>query len=152
MDPVTAIGLVSNLIGFIETGTKLCVLIKEYSSASGAPEEVIAASKRLELVITMIKELDSSGKSRLDHEKLALKICSDEAEELRVLLEGLRIPSGEEKDGGWFLKRFSSGKKSIEKGWKAFKTLRGREKIEKFQNSLQGILALIQMQQQSRME
>lgn len=152
MDPFTAIGLASNVLSFIDTGTKLCTLIGEYSSASGAPQEIIDASKRLELIITLIQDLDESGKAKLSHEKQALELCSEQAEELRVLLEGLKIDEAEGLEEGRFTRRFSSGKRAGEKAWKAFKTLYGRERIEKLGVSLQMILSLIQMQQQNRME
>ncbi|KAH8665059.1 hypothetical protein BGZ60DRAFT_565234 [Tricladium varicosporioides] len=152
MDPFTAIGLASNVLSFIDTGAKLCALIGEYSSAPGAPQEIIDVSKRLELIITMIQDLDESGKARLNHEKLALEICCNEAEELHSLVEGLRIDEAEEEDRGRLMKRFSSSKKAGEKVWKAFKMLHGRERIDKLQTSLERILSVIQLQQQIRME
>jgi transposase len=153
MDPLTAIGLASNVLGFIDTGTKLCILIKEYSSISGAPKEVVSTMKRLELVLGMIKELDESRRARLDNEKLAMKICSDEAEDLRIFLEGLKIASDVPRANESLFQRLGRNtSKSAEKTWKAFKALRGREKMEMFQTSLHRILDLIQMQQQNRIE
>jgi hypothetical protein len=138
MEAIAAIGLVSNVLGFIDTGWKLCGLIKECSAAAGAPAEVVSLSSRLELVLQTLKEMDESGRAKLNHEKLALKICSDEAEELRLFLEGLKV--------------IPDKTSSLEKGWKAFKTLRGREKLEKFRTSLDWIMGLIMMQQQTRLE
>lgn len=101
----------------------------------------------------MIKELDESGRARLDNEKLAMKICSDEAEDLRIFLEGLKIGSDVPRGNESLFQRLGRNtSKSAEKTWKAFKALRGREKMEMFQTSLHRILDLIQMQQQNRIE
>lgn len=148
MEAIAAIGLVSNVLGFIDTGWKLCGLIKECSAAAGAPAEVVSLSSRLELVLHTLKEMDESGRAKLNHEKLALKICSDEAEELRLFLEGLKVIPDKTSSS----RAFKWKRSSLEKGWKAFKTLRGREKLEKFQTSLDWIMGLITMQQQTRLE
>jgi hypothetical protein len=149
MEALAAIGLVSNMLGFVDTGTKLCGLIKEFSTAARAPAEVVALSDRLELILSTVKELDQSGRATLDQEKLALKICSDEAEELRVFLEGLKVAP--DKTSGTS-RLFKWKRSSFDKGWKAFKTLCGRDKLEKFQTSLNRIMDLIAMQQQTRLE
>ncbi|KAE9372564.1 TPR-like protein [Stipitochalara longipes BDJ] len=148
MEAFAAIGLVSNVIGFIDSGWKLCGLIKECSAAAGAPAEVIALSSHLELVLETAKEMDESRRAKLDHEKLALKICSDEAEELRLFLERLKVVPDKTSSS----RTFKWKRSSLEKGWKAFKTLRGREKLEKFRTSLDWIMGLITMQQQARLE
>ncbi|KAH6664032.1 hypothetical protein B0J14DRAFT_523480 [Halenospora varia] len=156
MEALAVIGLVSNLLGFIDTTTKLCALLKECSSVAGAPTEVVAISNRLDLAIRMIKELDSSGHARLDHEKFALQIYQNEAEELRVFLEGLKIVPCKASDPPsrlkWLSRKRASLSSSVENGWKAFKALRGKEKLDKFQVSLDRILGLVMMQQQSRIE
>ena len=152
MEALAAIGLVSNVLGFIETSAKLCALIKEYSAISRAPDEVVTISKRLQLTLSIIKELDGSGRAKLDHETLALKICTDEAEDLRQFLETLCITSQETPNTSRRFKWFSSKQRTVEKGWKAFKTLRGKEKLEKLQMSLDRILSLVVAQQQSRIE
>lgn len=148
MEAIAAIGLVSNVLGFIDTGWKLCGLIKECSAAAGAPAEVVSLSSRLELVLQTLKEMDESARAKLNHEKLALKICSDEAEELRLFLEGLKVIPDKTSSS----RAFKWKRSSLEKGWKTFKTLRGREKLEKFQTSLDWIMGLITMQQQTRLE
>ena len=152
MEALAAVSLVSNVLGFIETGTKLCALIKEYGSASGAPDEVIAISKRLQLTLSMFKELDDSGRAKLDHETLALKICTDEAEELRRFLESLTITPQKTSNISRTFKWISGKRKTVEKGWKAFKTLQSKEQLDKLQVSLDRILTLVMVQQQSRIE
>lgn len=148
MEAVAAIGFASNVVQFIDTGWKLCELIQERSAAAGAPAEVIALSTRLELVLKTVKAIDEAGRAKLYHEKLALKICSDEAEELRLFLEDLKVIP----DKTSINRSFKWKRSSLEKGWKAFKTLRGREKLAKFQTSLDWIMGLITMQQQTRLE
>jgi hypothetical protein len=148
MEAAAAVSLVSNVVQFIDAGWKLCRLIKECSAAAGAPAEVVALSSRLELVLETVKEIEDSGKAKLHHETLALKICSDEAEELRLFLEGLKVIPDKTSSS----RAFKWKRSSLEKGWKAFKTLRGREKLAKFQTSLDWIMGLITMQQQTRLE
>jgi hypothetical protein len=152
MEALAAVGLASNIINFIDSGAKLCSLIKEYSSTSGAPEELISISKRLELVLSISKGLDESGRACLEHEKLALKICTDKAEELRALLESLKIEDSNAATGKNRRRWLCGRRASVDKGWKAFQTLRRMDKLEKFQISLGQILDLIMMQQQSRVE
>lgn len=150
MEGVAALGLVSNVLGFITLGTRLCGIIKEYSSAAGFPHEILAISKRLELIVQMLTELDDSGRARLDREQSAVRICFEEAEGLRLFLEGLRIDG--DGDGGRLLKWLRRRKLGMEKGWKAIKTVNGREKLERFQVSLDRMMGLINMQQSSRVE
>jgi hypothetical protein len=148
MEAVAAIGVISNVLAFVETGWKLCELIREFSAAAGAPAEIVALSTRLELVLKTVKEMEESGSAKLEHEQLALKICADEAEELRLFLEGLKVIPDKASSS----RTFKWKRPSLEKGWKAFKTLRGREKLQKFQTSLDWIMGLITMQQQARLE
>lgn len=174
MEALATISLVGNVLQFVEASTKLSALIKEYSTIAGAPAAVVALSKRLELVIKTIEQLGDSGRARLDHEKLAMKMYCDEADRLRAFLESLKITSDLTvtdhltgrtgspatvrltKDSAsrlkWLRSKRASGKSGVEKGWKAFKALRGKEKLESFQMSLDRILDLIMIQQQSRVE
>ena len=152
MEAVAAVGLASNVLDFVNTIDKLRTLIKQYSSAARAPDEVVAISNRLELTLTTIHQLDEANKVKLDHEKLALKICCDDAEKLSQFLESLTIqPVSKSTEPGTkfnFLKRL----KPMGKGWKAFKALGGLQELEKFQISLNRILELVMLQQQSRIE
>lgn len=152
METVAAVGLASNVLDFVNAIARLCVLIKQYSSAAGAPNEVVTISNRLELTLSMLRELDEAKRAKLDHEKLALKFCRDEADELGLFLEKLKIRPGSEslQRGGKF--NFLKGLRSVEKGWKAYNALGGGQKLEKFQTSLNRILDLVMLQQQSRIE
>ena len=105
-------------------------------------------SSSLTHCLKTMKEMDESGRAKLDHEQLALKICSDEVEELRLFLEGLKVIPDKTTSS----RAFKWKRSSLEKGWKAFKTLRGREKLEKLRTSLDWIMGLITMQQQARLE
>jgi hypothetical protein len=84
MEAIAAVGLASNVLDFVNTIDKLRTLIKQYSSVAGAPDEVVTISNRLGLTLTTIHKLDEAKKVKLDHEKLALKICCDDAEKLRL--------------------------------------------------------------------
>jgi hypothetical protein len=144
MEALAVIGLVSNVISFVQTGNSLRAVIQEYSSAAQAPKEVVALSKRLDLTLKIISDLDDSRKERLDHEELALKTCSEEAEELRKFLEGLRVDTASRSKFKWLSKRGEG----MERVWKATKTVNGRAKMEKLQTSLDRILDISMMQQQ----
>ncbi|KAK0105105.1 hypothetical protein ONS95_004532 [Cadophora gregata] len=153
MEALAAIGLVSNVLNFIEVTAKLSSLIKEYSSVGEAPAEILAVTKRLNLTVKVVKELDESGRARLDHEEHALQMYCREAESLRVFLESLKLcpeqPRGRSENGSrlsWLKNR------RVEKGWKVFKALRGKEKIDRFESSLDRVLDLIKLQQQTRIE
>jgi hypothetical protein len=152
MEAVAAVGLASNVLDFVNTIARLCALIKQYSSAAGAPNEVVAISKRLELTLTMLQELDEAKRAKLDHERLALKFCRDEADELRLFLEKLKIGPGSESLERGRKFNFLKGLKSVGNGWKAYNALGGIQKLEKFQTSLNRILDLVMLQQQSRIE
>ncbi len=80
METVAAIGLADNVLDFANTIARLCALTKQYSSTAGAPNEVDTISNRLKLTLTMLQELDEAKRAKLNHEKLALKFCRDEAD------------------------------------------------------------------------
>ena len=66
------------------------------------------------------------------------------------MLDNFKVKTGAVVDGeerpSWIDKRLASA----EKTWKAFKSLRGEEKIEEFQASLDRVLSLVSLQLQSR--
>jgi hypothetical protein len=152
MEGLVAVGLASNVIGYIATATKVYGMIKEYSSLKGAPAEIIAISKRMDMVLQIVRNLDEAGKARLDHEKATLKMCSEEADKLRVFLESLKISPESEGSGQKRLKWLGSRSGSLEKAWKAMKTVQAKGKLDAFQTSLSRILELVSIQQQSRVE
>jgi hypothetical protein len=89
MEALVAVGLASNILDFINTGTKIYALIKQYSSTPGAPNEAMAIPKHLELTLSVLRELNEAKRVKLDQERLTLKLCADEAEELRVFPQEL---------------------------------------------------------------
>ena len=136
---------------FIDFGSKLCSRINEYAStAIGEPKKITTLAARLDLVLKTLNALNDTGRNTLDHEAESIQSCISEAQEFDALLDQFRlkhrtIPDGE--DGpSWINRRLTS----TEKAWKAFKSLRGEEKIEQFQASLDRLLSLVSLQLQSR--
>jgi hypothetical protein len=150
-EALVALGLASNVVQFIDFGSKLCSRIKEYaSSALGAPKKIIALAARLDLVLKTLNALNYTGRTIVDHEAKTIQSCISEAQEFDALLNKFRLMARAVVDGedgpSWINKRLTS----VEKTWKAFKSLRGEEKIEEFQTSLDRLLSLVSLQLQSR--
>src|SRR5436190_1354805 len=150
-DALIAVGLASNVVQFIEFGSKLCSRINEYaSSAVGAPKKITALSARLDLVLKTLNALNDTGRTTIDHEAKTIQSCISEAQEFNSLLDKFRLKDRTLPDGeagqSWIDRRLTSA----EKAWKAFKSLRGEEKIEEFQASLDRLLSLVSLQLQLR--
>jgi N-terminal domain on NACHT_NTPase and P-loop NTPases len=150
-EALVALGFASNVVQFIDFGSKLCSRITEYaSSAIGAPKKITALAARLDLVLKTLNALNDTGRTTVDHEAKTIQSCISEAQEFDALLNKFRLKTRAAVDGedgpSWIDKRLTSAKKT----WKAFKSLRGEEKIEEFQTSLDRLLSLVSMQLQSR--
>jgi hypothetical protein len=104
----------------------------------------------LDLVLKTLNALNDTGRTTIDHEAKTIQSCISEAQEFNSLLDKFRLkdrtlPDGEEGQS-WIDRRLTSA----EKAWKAFKSLRGEEKIEEFQASLDRLLSLVSLQLQLR--
>jgi hypothetical protein len=149
-EALVALGFASNVVQFIDFGSKLYSRTKEYaSSAIGAPK-ITALAARLDLVLKTLSALNDTGRNTVDHEAKTIQSCISEAQEFDTLLNKFIPKTGAVVDGedglSWIDKRLTS----VEKIWKAFKSLRGEEKIEEFQTSLDRLLSLVSLQLQSR--
>ena len=151
MEGVAALGLASNVVQFIDFGTRLCSRINEYaSSAIGAPKNITTLAARLDLVLKTLNALNDTGRISVDHEAKSIQSCISEAQEFNALLDQFRLkirtpPDGEDAPN-WIDRRLTSA----EKAWKAFKSLRGEERIGGFQASLDRLLSLVSLQLQAR--
>jgi len=150
-EALVAVGLASNVLQFIDFGTKLYARIREYSSAAGgAPKKVKDLEERLSLVLTTLNGLSQDGRATVEQEQTTIQLCLSRAHELGLLLEGFKVkavPNKDAKDGStWIERRLAN----VEKTWKAFKSLHGEEKVEEFQKVLDRLIALIQLQLKAR--
>jgi hypothetical protein len=150
-EALVALGFASNVVQFIDFGSKLCSRFKEYaSSAIGAPKKITALAARLDLVLKTLNALNDAGRTIVDHEAKTIQSCISEAQEFDALLNKFRLKTravvDSENGPSWIDKRLTS----VEKTWKAFKSLRGEEKIDEFQTSLDRLLSLVSLHLQSR--
>lgn len=150
-EALVAVGLASNVVQFIDFGSKLCSRIKEYtSSTTGAPKKIATLTDRLDLVLKTLGILNDTGRAYIEHEAKSIQSCISEARQFDALLDNFRVKTTTPPDGkntqSWIKKRFSGA----EKAWKAFKSLRAEEKIGEFEASLDRLLSLVSLQLQAR--
>lgn len=127
MDPLSAIGLASAIITFIDFG---CGLVSDahdiYRSENGliqGLEEIDGACERSkELAVSIRSKIDTADHETLD--ELAEK-CLSTAEEITEVLDGMRSAHDGKRTGKL---------KSLRK---AFVQYRGRDKVEKLNRTLQ---------------
>lgn len=152
MEALAAFGIASNVAQFVDCGAKLLSLIKEYSSHIGAPKELAAVSKRLELTLQLLRSLDDGQKATLDHEVTTMRLCHEQIKDLTEFIERLTISS----DGSSssrpprFSLRSIQRSQPIEKVIKALTTMRSMEKFRQLQASLDRLLHLVNLEQQNR--
>jgi hypothetical protein len=118
-EALVALGFASNVVQFIDFGSKLCSRIKEYaSSAIRASKKITALAARLDLVLKTLNALNDTGRTTVDHEAKTIQSCISEAQEFDALLNKFRLKTGAVVDGedgpSWIDKRLTS----VEKTWK----------------------------------
>jgi uncharacterized protein YukE len=95
MDPLTAIGLASNILSFIDFSAKLIKgAYKIYSSQSGTTEENEDSSKLLDDLREATEALYSDFRGQTKHEKSLRKLsenCRQLSAELQTVLNKLRV-------------------------------------------------------------
>ena len=120
LEALTALGLASNIIQFVDFSTKLCARIKEiYASSSGLPKELENQAGQLSSLLGTLKELSQQPRSStLTYE--VWERCNSEAQEISSLL-----------------KRFDVGSsKGLVKTTKmAYQSMRGNPEIEKVRDA-----------------
>ena len=142
MEPLVALGLANNVVQFFDFGSKLCARIKEFSSTAGkAPGEIGELADRLSLTLSPLKTLDQEGLKTVESDQKTLEACTNHVEELDNMLAKFTVTQTKEGISQW-----QKGAKKVERSWKAFKSLRGDDKIEDFQKNLDRLLSLVSLQ------
>ncbi len=79
MDGLTALGLVSNVVQFIDFAAELCARINDFSSAAGkAPGKIQSIANRLSFTINTLKSLDQESVMAInDNNRNTLEACSN---------------------------------------------------------------------------
>ena len=150
-EALLVVGVVSNVVQFVDFGAKLYARIKEYSTAAtGAPKKIKDLAEYISLVSTTLTGLSESGRAVIEHEQTTIQKCLLHAQELDALLDQLKLKSPAGAAGMDGLSWLDRRKSNVEKFWKAFKSIHGESKIEEFQVALQRLFALISFQLQSR--
>jgi hypothetical protein len=95
MDPLTAIGLASNILSFIDFSAKLIKgAYAIYISPSGTTAENDDSSRLLDDLRQATEALDSDFQGKTKHEKSLCKLsenCRQLSEELQAILKKLRV-------------------------------------------------------------
>jgi hypothetical protein len=88
---VAAIGIVSNVLKFIDFGSKLCLRIRELSSSSvDRPGKLKQLEQRLRHVVITLEGLTDAGREALEHEQQAIEECLTHAKNLDALLKSFQ--------------------------------------------------------------
>lgn len=115
-EALAAVGLVSNILQFVDFTSQLCVQIKEIaSSASGLPKELDRQATQLAELLALLRDLAQDAKGHALGEGV-LQQCQAQAQELAVLLKSF--------DGG-------SGKGHWKNAKVAFRSMRHNKEVEK---------------------
>lgn len=147
MEALVAVGFASNVVQFLDFSGKLISQISAYSTAAGGvPRKLQKLEAQLKLIDQTIKRLDAESLRSVDQEKQTISLCVEQVQEINALLNKSKLqPRPSSVSGASWITR-QRGR--VELTWKAFKSLRGQEKIEEFQESLDRLLALLTLQLQ----
>lgn len=144
MEALVAVSVASNVVQFVDFASKLVAQISEYAAAAdGAPERLRELEARLGLVIQTLKGLPTECLASIDQEQTVI-LCLNQVKELKALLEKLKLNPHPGRGTGtsWANRQ----RDRMETTWKALKSLRGQEKVEELQKSLDRLLALLNLQ------
>jgi len=134
-EAVLVISVASNVVQFIESGSKLYNHIKEIStSVTGTTWRSQELADRLSQVLETLKRLNISGRSLSEHEQKTLESSLRQAEKLDTLLESFRVRVGKDS------------KSKVEVAKKAWKSMNAEKKIQEFQQGLNSLLGLLSFQ------
>ncbi|MCJ1228546.1 hypothetical protein MMC12_005207 [Toensbergia leucococca] len=138
VEALVAFGLASNVVQFIDFGTRLCGRIKEYYTAvGGVPRKVQNLVERLSLVLRTLEGISANGIAFEEQEQKIIHSCFSRARELGSLLDKQKSHK-------------TNALACVEVPWKAFKSLNGEERLEESQTSLERLLVLLGLQLQAR--
>jgi hypothetical protein len=141
-EALAVVSLASNVLQFIEFGTRLYGRIKEItSSTSGVPTRLQTLGEHLGQVLKTLEELNEAGQASLEHELKTIESGLRQANKLDTLLDSYR-PKAKQS---YIRKRLR-----VDKVWTAFKSIQEERKIEEFYQALDRLLALASLQIQMR--
>ena len=147
MEALVAMGLASNVVQFVDFSGKLASQISAYSTAAGGmPKKLQRLEAQLRMIDQTIKSLDTESLRSVDQEKQTISLCVEQIQEIDFLLNKSKLQPRPSSISGesWITRQ----RGRMELAWKAFKSLRGQEKIEEFQKSLDRLLVLLTLQLQ----
>ena len=99
MDPITAIGVVSAIITFVDFGSKVVCRLEELSKAGEVPKAFREIKTRLPLIITTVDRTKDAARlsSRKAEEALSsiIENCHDQVKQLEEILQKFTAEKGE---------------------------------------------------------
>ena len=125
MDPLTAIGLVSAIVTFVEFGGKVVRRLDELTQAGEVPKAFREIKTRLPLIITTIdRTKDGARLSSRDAEKALSSIVENCHDQVRQLEEILQRFTAEKGESSW------------KKGFKATLSLLEETRVQRIESAL----------------
>lgn len=101
MDPITAIGLASAIVTFVDIGTKIAKRMKEMSEAGDIPEVFSDIRKRLPLIISVIGSMQHGSDQLTPETETAyvevVKRCYEQVNQLDEILKRIIISKGDSR-------------------------------------------------------
>ena len=148
VEAVAAVSLGSNIVQFIDFGSKLCARINELAAGAGAaPGQLQKIQDRLSQTLAILRGLDEESRKSVENDRNILEACTKQVQDLEELIKTFIVE--DDKPGSSHRQR---GAKKVEKVWKALKSLQAEERIESCQQNLDRLLSLVQLQLQARTE
>ena len=146
MEALAAVGLVANVVQFIDFGAELYARINDLSSGAGkAPGKIRNIANRLSFIIDTLKSLDQESLTAVNNNTKILEACSDQVKELDCMVAKFTVQENKDEVSHW-----QKGVKKVEKSWKAFKSIRADDKIEELEKGLDRLLDVLSLQLQAR--
>ncbi len=102
MEAIAALGLASNIIQFIDFGSKLCARIDDFSTTAGkAPGKISALTDRLSLILRTLEALDLESLKVVDNEEKTIQACTIQIEELNKVVARFTVQENKEGTSHW---------------------------------------------------
>lgn len=116
MDPLTAVGLASAIVSFIDIGTKIAKRMKELSEAGDIPEVFRDIRTRLPLILSVvvstrqgINNLSSEAEGAFEE---VVRRCLEQVSQLDKILDKMTVSKGDSR----LKKAFMAGISLVEEG------------------------------------
>ena len=135
VEGIVALGIVGNVVQFIDFGVKLCSRIKEYSAAAGAPKMLATQADCISDLLETLKDLSEIQKEAL--EQRLISRCVSKATELSALLDTF-IDKDRARNSTW------------RNATIAWKSLRAEKKVSDLQKALESLLKPLNLNLQAK--